>query len=77
MLEIEYQFYQKNRDSLLKTYKGRFIVIRGDKVVGVFASEEEAYLEASKLYKLGTFLIQECTPNDKETQTFHSRVVFA
>ncbi|OGY29312.1 MAG: hypothetical protein A3F35_01230 [Candidatus Woykebacteria bacterium RIFCSPHIGHO2_12_FULL_45_10] len=77
MLEKEYNFYLKNQTELLKKYSGKFIVIVDEKVLGAYQTEKEAFDEAIKTHELGTFLIQECTPNpDKKTQVFHSRTIF-
>ena len=78
MLEKEFKYYLDHQDELLKKYNGRVIVIKGDKVIGDYSSEAEAYTESLKSHKLGTFLIQVCVPgSDTYTQTFHSRVVFS
>ena len=78
MLDKEYKYYLKNQVKLLKKYKGRFLVIKDENVVGVYGTNEEAYNEATKQYKLGSFLIQECLEKDAGvTQTFNSRAVFS
>lgn len=76
MLEKEFKYYLKNQDELLKKFNGRFIVIKGDKVLGDYSSEIEALSETRKSHEVGTFLIQKCTPgNNAYTETYHSRVV--
>lgn len=78
MLDNEYKYYLDHQQELLARYKGRFIVICGDSVVGDYDSQAAAYLDSIKKYKLGTFLIQECTDGTSGyTQTYHSRVIFA
>lgn len=77
MLEKEFKFYVREHDELVKKYKGKFVVIIEENIEGVYESEQEAYENSIKTHKLGTFLIQQCLPGDKNhTQTFHSRVVF-
>jgi hypothetical protein len=77
MLEQEFNFYKEHQDELVKKYKGKFLAIVGQEVVGVFDTELEAYAEMKKKYPVGTFLIQHCLPGkDSYTQTFHSRVSF-
>lgn len=77
MLEKEFKFYLDNQENLVKKYKGKYLVIIGENIVGVFNSDEEAYFESKKKYKLGTFLIQFCESGDSSyTQSFHSRVSF-
>lgn len=78
MIEKEFEFYLNNREDLFAKYNGKFLIIKDQEVVGVYDSKIEAYEEGSKLYELGTFLIQQCLNDDEHfTQTFHSRVIFA
>lgn len=77
-LEKEFKYYLKNQNTLVKNYKGKFIVIKDCQVIGAYKSDLEAIEETSKKHKPGTFLVQKCTPGDKEyTRTFHSRVMVA
>ena len=77
-LEKEFKYYLDNQDELVKKYNGKVIVIKNQKVIGVYDSEMTAIQEVSKNESLGTFLVQKCTL-DKENykQTYHSRVVFS
>ncbi len=76
MLEKEFKYYIKNQEELVKKYKGRFVVIKDEKVVGDYIDKVTAYNESVKKYELGTFLIQQCLPGkDNYTQTFTSRVI--
>jgi hypothetical protein len=77
-LEREFRYFEDNQADLVAKFPGRYIVIRGESVVGDYASELEAYIESKKKYDVGTFLIQQCLPgSETTTQTFHSRVSFA
>lgn len=78
MLEKEFKYYIDNQQKLVEKYNGKFIVIMGEEVIGAYATEENAFIEASSKFELGTFLIQFCEPGDGSyTQMFHSRVSFA
>ncbi len=75
MLEKEFQYYKAHQKELVDKYEGKFIVIKGEQVIGVYESEIEAYEETKKIEELGTFLIQQVLPGKESyTQTFHSRV---
>ena len=77
ILKEEFEYYLAHQEELVKQYKGKFIVIKGKNVVGVFDTELDAYTNAVKKYELGTFLIQECQEGKENyTQTFRTRVVF-
>ena len=78
MLDKEFKYFVDNQKELVKKYNGRYIVIKGEKVIGDYASEIDAYTQTQKAHELGTFLIQLCTPGeDTFTQSYHSRVIFA
>ncbi len=76
-LEREYSYFLKNKESLLKNYEGKFIVIVGEELMGNFNTQEEALAEASKKYKPGSFLIQKVSKGEEDTtQRFFSMVYF-
>lgn len=77
MLEQEFNFFLDHKDELYQQYPNKFIVIKGNEVLGAFNAEIDAYNETVKSHKLGTFLIQFCSPaGESYTHTFHSRAVF-
>jgi hypothetical protein len=77
MLEKEFKYYIDHQGDLLKKYNGKFLVIKGEKVIGDYSSHSEAYNHASQTEKLGTFLIQHCIPGSEGfSQTFNSQVIF-
>jgi hypothetical protein len=78
MLNKEFEYYLKNQSEFVKKYNGKILVIKDQKIIGVFDSEMDAVAETSKNYELGTFLVQKCSPGEENTSiTFHSRYVFA
>jgi len=74
MLEKEYALYDSHRGEFLAEHAGKFVVIKGDRIVGFYPSERVA-LEAMKSEQLGTFLVQQCQSIDEETARYASRVV--
>jgi hypothetical protein len=78
MLDIEFNWYLAHQEDLLERYNGKYIVIKDKNVIGSYDTSLDALLGAKKEHEQGTFLIQLCTPGEKDyTGTFHSRVVFA
>jgi len=76
-LEKEFNFFVLNQDKLVKKYKGKYIVIKNNKILGAYDELSEAIKETSKHEELGTFLIQKCDPTAKAyTQHYQSRVYF-
>jgi len=77
MLEKEFKYFKDHQEELVKKHEGKHLVIVGKEVVGTYESEIDAYTEAKKRHKPGTFLIQHCLPGESAyTQTFYSRVIF-
>ena len=76
-LEKEFQYYIDNQEELVREYNGKFIVIKGQEIIGAYDSEMEAIEKTSKDHELCTFLVQKCEPGSESyTQTYHSRVAF-
>lgn len=74
-LQKEFRYYIDHQDELVEKYRGKVIVIKDEKVIGVYDSDLEAIEKTSEKYELGTFLVQKCEPGfNSYTQTFHSRV---
>jgi hypothetical protein len=77
MLEKEFKYYLDHQAELVEKYNGKFLVIKGEEIIGAFEAEDSAYFETEKSHEAGTFLIQFCEPGDSSyTQIYHSRVSF-
>ncbi len=75
MLETEFEFYKKNQASLVEKYRGKYLVIVGEKVEGAFELEIEAYTDGVNRFGLGKFLLHLCQPGEENySQTFNIRV---
>ena len=57
MLETEWEYYESNRGELVQKYCGKYIVISGNNVVGVYDDENTAYFKTIKIMPLGSFMI--------------------
>ncbi len=77
-LEKEFKYYLEHQDEFVKKYKGKFIVIKDLKTIGVFDSELEVIEKTVEKHELGTFLVQKCEPGaESYTHTYNSRALFA
>jgi len=76
MLEAEYNYFKEHKAEFLAKYPGRFIVIKGQTVLGDFVEQGEALTFALKDNTPGTFMIQECSEKGDQIMRFHSRVTF-
>jgi hypothetical protein len=62
MFTKELDYFIAHQDELVKKYRDKFLVIIGEKVIGVYDNISEAYWETQKNHELGTFMIQPCKP---------------
>ena len=77
-LEKEFEYFLKYQSSLVEKYGGKFIVIKGRKVIGAHNNMREAVSETEQKEEPGTFLVQKCESGKRAyTQTYHSRVRFS
>jgi len=73
VFESELAFFITHQKDLVSKYEGKTLVLRGNELVGVYASPLEAYLEAQKQFPPGTFMIQPCAPGpDAYTVTINA-----
>ena len=76
MLHTEFQYYLEHQLKLVEMYKGRYIVIKGKKIIGDYASRIVACRETKKNHELGSFIIQLCElESSSYTHTFQSQIV--
>ena len=77
MLDKEFKYFKEIQDKVVNLYGGKVIVIKGEKVIGAYESDEEALIETLKEHEMGSFLIQKCEPGEEVyTMTFHSGLKF-
>jgi hypothetical protein len=72
----EFQYFLNHQRELAKLYKGRYIVIRDEKVIGAYGSVGEAFHTTSKQYEPETFLIQLCDEGPECYTKTMNRAVF-
>jgi hypothetical protein len=77
MLEGEYAFFKGIRNRLILEHPGEFVVIKGETILGYYASDVEALRATLKEHAPGSFIVQKCVSEDEEVQNFHSRAIFA
>ncbi len=63
-IKDEYKFYLSLDDDLKKNNYGKFILIKDQKVVGIFESEADAYREAVQKFGEDTFFIHQILPEE-------------
>ena len=60
MFEEELEYFISNQNDLVNKHRGKFLVIKGKRIVGIYSSAIEAYYSTQKNHKLGSFMIQPC-----------------
>ncbi len=74
-LKEEFHYFLDHHDEMVEKYNGKFVVIKDQKVIGVYDDMMQAFQATAKFHPVGTFIIQKCAPEKESyTQTFHSRV---
>ena len=58
MLETERQFFEQNREDLLRSFPGKFVVIKEQQLLGSFESIEDALAGGANEYGLTSFLVR-------------------
>jgi hypothetical protein len=64
-LEQELALFQKMKPELLRSYAGKFALIRGSDFIGAFDSAENAYGEGVKRFGREAFLVKKVTEQEE------------
>jgi hypothetical protein len=68
MLEKERQYYDSRLEQWLGQIPGRFVVITGDELVGIFDTMEEALAAGARRRGLAPFLVRRIQPAQEEVR---------
>ena len=63
-LQKAFDYYLSHQDEIVSKYNGKFVVIRGQNVIGVYDAELKAIQETQKRHQAGTFLVQFVSSGD-------------
>ena len=67
--------FLKRQEEFASSHYGKYVVIHGDRVVGFFDDQFEAYNTAKAEFPEGSFLLRQCLRQDEErTVVMRSRV---
>ena len=58
-LEIEQDYFARNKEELLKHHEGKFALISGESLIGIWDSQERAYREGVIRFGKASFLIKQ------------------
>lgn len=65
MFERELEYYKANKDELLKHHENQFVIIKEDKLLGTYTTEQEAYEAGIKELGNVSFLIKRVTKEEE------------
>jgi hypothetical protein len=65
VLEKEWETYERQRAHLLETHEGKFVLIHGGEVLGVFASRSEARRAGYRKLGKEPFFVQEIVASER------------
>ena len=64
-LEKELATFAKMKPDLLKNHEGKFVLIRGEELIGAYDSAENAYAEGIKRFGRELFLVKKVTEQEE------------
>ncbi|HBR58317.1 MAG TPA: hypothetical protein DEA22_12765 [Blastocatellia bacterium] len=59
MLDRERKLFEKKKSELTAKHLGKFVLIKGDKLIGLFNTVEEALSEGARQFGLVPFLVRQ------------------
>jgi len=65
VLAKELKYFESNKKEWLKTYKGQFVLIKNQKLIGSFTSQEEAYRKGIEQFNNKPFLIKQVLEEER------------
>jgi hypothetical protein len=65
ILDREWQTYQANRPALLEKDAGRYVLIHGDQIVGVWDTKDQALEEGYRRFVLEPFMVHHIVAEEK------------
>jgi len=63
-LEREFFVFEEHLDQLLEKSEGKYVLIKGDDIVGTFPTSESAYETGLKRFGIKPFLVRQITKDE-------------
>lgn len=64
-LAEELKTYQAHKDDLIRQSPGKFVLIKGEQIIGLYDREEAAYREGYQRFRRAAFLVKQVQEQDK------------
>jgi hypothetical protein len=65
-LENELQFFAENKAQWTKAHLGKFVLVKGSELIGVYDNAETAITEGAKRFGAESFLVRQLNPEEKD-----------
>lgn len=65
MLDTELAYYKAHKNEWLQSHRDRFVLVKGEQLIGTFDTQEQALRAGARLYGLDSFLIRRVTESDE------------
>jgi hypothetical protein len=66
VLEQELEFFAANRTKWLENHSGKFVLVKGQELIGVFDNADTAVAEGAKRFAPESFLVRQLEPEEKD-----------
>lgn len=74
-LEQSLAVFREHQEEFASAHHGEYVVIHGERVVGFYDDQLEAYQMAKAEFPAGSFLLRQCLrPDEERTVVMRSRV---
>lgn len=71
----DFDFFIENYQEFYKQYGHKFLAIKNKSVLGHYDAVQDAINDLSPTYKLGSYIIQECTGDESAYRTTIMRLI--
>lgn len=68
MLDEERAYFDEHLPDWLQHYPGKYIVVRGNELVGTFDTQEQALSEGARRFGLSSFLVRQVLESNPEVR---------
>ncbi len=66
MLEQERQFFEQHRAEWLTKFPGKYVLVKGEELIGTFDTVDDALTEGARRFGLESFLARRVEQGEKE-----------
>jgi hypothetical protein len=65
MLEKERKYFETHRAEWLQQHAGKFVLVKGEELIGVFNTQQEALIEGARRFGMESFLVRQVEESEQ------------